>query len=224
MNGYWAGSTVRGSQTAMTRLQRSNVHLYQRPDAEHVEVDLNANSLNGHAGAVNFSKISGERTRFNFTTAYKTPGFDVNDLGFLQRADVVSAIAWLQMRWEKPGRFVRTKNVNFNQWYSRNFDGDRTSLGWNVNSHWSFVNNWNAGGGVNANPRSFDDRRTRGGPGGYGNNSYSAWQDMNTDGRKPVQFGFEWSYGSDGHGPGFSLSPSVTLKPTAALSPSSAFR
>ena len=45
---------------------------------------------------------------------------------------------------------MRTRNVNFNQWYSRNFDGDRLSLGWNVNSHWSFVNNWSTGFGVNA--------------------------------------------------------------------------
>jgi hypothetical protein len=218
LNGYWAGSTVRGNPAAIAGLQRSNVHSFHRPDAEHVEFDPAANELNGHAGAVNFSKISGERTRFNFTALYKSPGFDVNDLGFLQRADVISSGAWFQMRWEKPGRFVRTRNVNFNQWTSHNFDGDRLSLGWNVNSHWSFVNNWNTGFGVNANPRSFDDRRTRGGPGGYGNNGYSAWQYLNSDGRKPASFGFEWNYGSDGHGESWGAGPSVTVKPTAALS------
>ena len=218
LNGYWAGSTVHGTPEAIDRLQRSSVHSFQRPDAGHVELDLNADSLNGHAGAINFSKISGERTRFNFTATYKTPGFDVNDLGFLQRADVVATYAWLQMRWEKPGRFVRTRNVNFNQWHSRNFDGDRLSLGWNVNSHWSFTNNWNTGFGVNVNPRSFDDRRTRGGPGGYGNNHYSAWQYLNTDERRPLSYGFEWNYGTDGHGESWNLNPSISLRPTAALS------
>jgi hypothetical protein len=218
LNGYWAGSTVRGSQTSMTRLQQSNVHSYHRPDAEHVEFDPNAEALNGHAGAVSFSKISGERTRFNFSANYKTPGFDVNDLGFLQRADLVSTYAWLQMRWEKPGRVVRTKSINFNQWYSRNFDGDRLSLGWNINSHWSFVNNWNTGGGVNINPRSFDDRRTRGGPGGYSNNGAGYWHYMNTDGRKRVQLGFDDNFYTDGHGYSWGLGPNVTLKPTAALS------
>ncbi len=218
LNGYWAGSSIQGAPEAIERLQLSTVHSFQRPDAEHVDFDPNADSLNGHAGAVNFSKISGERTRFNFTAAYKSPGFDVNDVGFLQRADVISSVAWVQMRWEKPGRFVRTRNVNFNQWMSHNFDGDRISLGWNVNSHWSFQNNWNTGFGFNANPRNFDDRRTRGGPGAYNNNGYSAWHYMNTDGRKPAQFGFEWSYGTDGHGENWGLYPSITLKPSAALS------
>ncbi len=218
LNGYWAGSTVRGAPEAIARLQRSNVHSFHRPDADHVEFDPAADVMNGNAGAVNFSKISGERTRFNFSTMYKSPGFDVNDLGFMPRADVIGNSAWLQMRWEKPGRFVRTKNVNFNQWMSHNFDGDLISLGWNINSHWSFQNNWNTGFGVNANPRTFDDRRTRGGPGGYGNNGYSAWQYFNSDGRKPAQLGFEWSYGSDGHGESWGLYPSVTLKPTASLS------
>ena len=218
LNGYWAGSTVRGTPEAIARLQRSNVHSFHRPDAGHVEFDPNADAMNGNAGAVNFSKIGGERTRFNFTTTYKSPGFDVNDLGFMPRADVIGSSAWVQMRWEKPGRFVRTKNVNFNQWMSHNFDGDLINLGWNINSHWSFQNNWNTGFGVNANPRTFDDRRTRGGPGGYGNNGYSAWQYFNSDGRKPAQLGFEWSFGSDGHGESWGLSPSVTLKPTASLS------
>jgi hypothetical protein len=218
VNGYWAGSTVRGNAAAIARLQRSTVHSFHRPDAEHVEFDPDAEELNGHAGAVNFSKIGGERTRFNFTALYKSPGFDVNDLGFLQRADIVSSFAWLQMRWEKPGRFVRTRNVNFNQWFSRNFDGDRLGLGGNINSHWSFVNNWSTGFGVNVNPRSFDDRRTRGGPGGYGNNGYSAWQYLNTDGRKTVRFGFDWNYGTDGHGESWAVGPSITVKPTAALS------
>ena len=218
LNGYWAGSTVRGDESAISRLQLSNVHSYQRPDAEHVEFDPAATSLNGHAGAVNFSKISGERTRFNFTGVYKTPGFDVNDLGFLQRADVLSAFAWLQMRWEKPGRFVRTKNINFNHWQSHNFDGDRISFGGNINSHWSFQNNWNTGFGVNVNARNIDDRFTRGGPSAYTNNGGGYWHYLSTDGRKRVRFGLDDNFYSDGHGHSWGLGPSVTVKPTAALS------
>jgi hypothetical protein len=218
LNGYWAGSNVRGSQTAIAGLQRSNVHSFQRPDADHVEFDPAAEAMTGNAGAVNFSKISGERTRFNFTTTYKSPGFDVNDLGFMQRADIFSAFAWLQMRWEKPGRFVRTKNINFNHWESRNFDGDRISFGGNINSHWSFQNNWNTGFGLNVNARNIDDRLTRGGPAGYSNNGGGYWHYFNTDGRKRVSFGLDDNFYSDGHGHSWGLGPRVTIKPTAALS------
>jgi hypothetical protein len=167
---------------------------------------------------VNFSKISGERTRFNFTSIYKTPGFDVNDLGFMQRADLISNFAWLQMRWEKPGRFVRTKNINFNHWQSYNFDGDRISFGANINSHWSFKNNWNTGFGLNVNARNIDDRRTRGGPAGYSNNGAGYWHYVGTDQRKRVHFGLDDNFYSDGHGHSWGLGPTITLKPTAALS------
>jgi hypothetical protein len=218
LNGYWAGSVVRGSEEAIGRLQRSNVHSFQRPDAEHVEFDPLAETMRGHAGALGFNKISGERTRLNVQMFYKSPGFEVNDLGFLQRADTISQNAWLQMRWEKPGKYVRSRNINFNQWSGGNFDGDRGSLGGNINSHWSFVNNWNVGGGVTTNARAFDDRKTRGGPGANYNSAVSAWNYLNTDGRKPVQFNWNWSYGSDGHGENWDLSPGVTFKPTAALS------
>ena len=218
LNGYWAGSTVRGNPTAIGRLQRSNVHSFQRPDADHVDFDPNADELNGHAGAISFGKIGGERTRFNVTATYKSPGFDVNDLGFVQRADVISQFAWLQMRWEKPGKRVRDYRINFNFWSSQNFDGDRVGLGGNFNAHWSFVNNWDTGFGINVNARNFDDRHTRGGPGGYSNNGAGYWHYLGTDGRKRVRFGLDTNYYSDGHGHSWGVGPSVTVKPTAALS------
>ena len=217
VNGFLAGSTVRGNQDAIARLQRSTVHSFQRPDAEHVEFNPLADALNGHAGQISFGKISGERTRFNFTTSYKSPGFDVNDIGFLQRADVISQNGWLQMRWEKPGKRVRDYRINFNYWSSQNFDGDRLGLGGNFNAHWAFTNNWNTGFGVNVNARNLDDRRTRGGPAGYSNNGAGYWHYIGTDQRKPVHVGFDSNYYSDGHGYSWGLGPNLTLKPTAAL-------
>ena len=163
---YWIGSHVSGSQEAITDLQENNVHSYQRPDADHVELDPLADTLHGHAGAASFSKIAGERTRMAVNLAYKSPGFEVNDVGFLRRADEIPQNSWLQIRWDKPGKYVRTTRINFNQWSSHNFDGDRLSLGFNFNGHWTFQNYWSTGFGVNANTSGFDDRLTRGGPGG----------------------------------------------------------
>jgi hypothetical protein len=49
----WAGTTtVHGSTEAMTALQLSSLHYYQRPDADWVEVDPNAKSLSGWAGRI----------------------------------------------------------------------------------------------------------------------------------------------------------------------------
>ena len=219
LNGYWAGSSVRGSTDAIALLQQSNVHSFQRPDAGHVEFDPTAEALNGHSGQINFGKISGERTRFNATFSYRSPGFDVNDVGFMQRADGISQNAWFQVRRPTPGRFVRDLNVNFNQWSHRNFDGDLISLAGNVNAHWTFTNQWSAGGGIQAASRVVDDRLTRGGPSGYAEGWANSWQYLNTDGRKAVSFHWNSSFSRNRDGSrGLDLSPQVQLRPGSAVS------
>jgi hypothetical protein len=219
VNGYWAGSTVRGNANAIAQLQRSNVHSFQRPDAGHVEFDPEATSLNGHSGVVNFGKISGERTRFNFTLGYRSPGFDVNDLGFLQRADAISQNAWVQIRRPRPGRILRDLNVNFNQWSHRNFDGDLINYGGNVNAHGTFTNQWSTGGGVNVYGQALDDRLTRGGPAGYVEGGVNAWQYFNTNDRLPVSF--HWNLGMNRNADGsraLDVGPAVQLRPGSAVS------
>ena len=125
LQGHWAGSSVRGSAEAITDLQENNVHSFQRPDADHVDLDPTATLLNGHAGQLQFSKIAGERIRLSASIAYRSPGFEINDLGFLRRADEIPQFSWLQWRFDTPGRYVRTFRINFNQYSIRNFDGDR---------------------------------------------------------------------------------------------------
>ena len=219
MNGYWAGSTVRGSAEAIGALQRSNVHSFQRPDADHVEFDPLAESLNGHSGQINFGKISGESTRFNVSLSYRSPGFDLNDIGFLQRADAISQDAWFQIRRPTPGRILRDLNVNFNQWSHRNFSGELINYGGNVNANASFTNLWSAGGGLNVSGRALDDRLTRGGPAGFIEGNLNSWQWFNTDDRKPVSFHWNSGFNRNADGSrGLDLNPAVQLRPGSAIS------
>lgn len=219
VSGYWAGSSVRGSPEAIERLQRTNVHLYQRPDAGHIDLDATRTALNGHAGFVSLNKVGGERVRFSFSSGYKSPGFDINDLGFLSRADQKNLSGWVQLRYDKPGKHVRTVRVNFNTWRGWNFDGDLLYGGGNINAHWVFQNNWNTGFGVNVNQGGFSDRATRGGPGANGNGEWSFWQYMNTDDRRLVSAGYGTFYLNDRHGRWlWDAGPGVTIRPTTALS------
>ena len=89
-------------------------------------VDADATSLSGHAGSFAFGKIAGEKTRFSGNYGYKSPGFDINDLGFQRRADERNVSHWFQMRDNVPGRFTRSFIWNLNQWAGWNFGGDRT--------------------------------------------------------------------------------------------------
>lgn len=219
VSGFWAASTVRGDGSAISRIQRSTVHSFQRPDAGHVEFDPARTSIEGHAGALNFNKIAGQRYRFSSNIGFKSPGFEINDLGFQSRADEVMLSNWHQLTWDKPGRYVRRKNINFNQWMGWNFDGDRRFSGGNINSHWTFTSNWTIGSGFNVSARGFNDRLTRGGPGGYVNPSISQWGYVETDNRRRVMSNFSGSWSNDLHGSwSWSTSLGSTYRPSSNLS------
>jgi hypothetical protein len=225
VTGYWAGSTLHGDPEAISDIQESTVHSFQRPDAGHVEFDPGRTSLGGHAGQLVFSKISGERVRFSTVAGYKSPGFDANDLGFMRRADQIAHSNWIQVRDERPGKYVRSFRWNLNEWGALNFDGDLLYVGGNINAHWVLTNNWAFGGGFNVEPRGFDDRLTRGGPGGYFEGGWSVWSYVDTDSRKPVMVswflgGVKYKYGRTQ----FDFEPSVTIRPSSALNVTAGLR
>ena len=223
--GSWAGSRVEGSTDAISRLQSNTVHAFQRPDADHVEFDPSRTVLTGHAGSVAFGKIGGEKTRFSANYGFKTPGFDINDLGFQRRADERNASHWFQIRDNVPGRFTRSFFVNFNQYAAWNFAGDRLFSGGNVNMHWTWKNYYSTSFGFNVNGAPFRDRITRGGPGVLGNSSLFSWQSFGTDGRRAVSAYWNSSLESDRQGTTrANIGPSVTWRPTTASSVSTGFR
>jgi hypothetical protein len=219
VTGYWAGSTLRGEPDAIAAIQESTVHSFQRPDAGHVEFDPTRTSLSGDAGFVSFNKISGERVRFSSNVGYKSPGFDVNDVGFLRRADRIGQSNWIQFRYDRPGSHVRTFRYNLNQWSGANFDGDLLNFGGNVNAHWVLQSNWSFGAGLNGESRAFDDRLTRGGPGGYYDGGWSLWSYVDSDSRKPLMVSWFLGGGRYRHGPVFfDFNPSLTFRPASFLS------
>jgi hypothetical protein len=220
VQGYWAGSSVHGSTQAIQELQESTVHGFQRPDATHLSEDLARTSLNGNAASIGLAKIGGSRVRFMSSASYKSPGFDINDVGFLRRADMRSMSNWIQFRDEKPSRYLRSFRFNLNQWGSWNFGGDRLDLGGNVNAHWVFANNWGTGTGVTRLARTFDDRATRaGGPGAFANPILFYWQYVSSDERKPIIFQNFVNVGGDGKGMKMrGVSPSLTFRPASFLS------
>jgi Domain of unknown function (DUF5916)/Carbohydrate family 9 binding domain-like len=217
--GNVVGSSVRGDAEAIDIVQESSRHYFQRPDADSFSLDPTRTSLTGTAARIAISKIGGQRVRFNSNFTTKSPGLDVNELGFFRRADITSTGNWLQIRSDVPNRVFRNRNINFNYFSSWNYDGDRLELGWNVNANGTFVNNWEMGGGYGGNEAGWDDRLTRGGPIGRTNRGQVGWFWLNTDSRRRVVLNMFTGAGGDGLGSSFrDFDPDVTLRPTTALS------
>jgi hypothetical protein len=226
ISGYLAGTHLKGGTDAIVRLQENNVHSFQRTDADYLEVDPNATTLSGHSGSVSFGKIAGESTRFSTYVGYKTPGFDTNDLGFMRRADEKNQSNWFQWRNFKPGKYVRTRNFNINQYSGWNFGGDRLYSGGNINSHWTFTNYYSIGGGYNLDAAPFRDRVTRGGPGVLGNpTKYNVWYYANTDNRKPLSFYYNGGHWADTElSVRHDINPGFNWRATSSISLNMGFR
>jgi hypothetical protein len=219
ISGYWATTHVTGTAAAIQRLQENNVHSFQRTDADYLGVDPDATSLNGHAGSVSVGKIAGESIRFSSFVGYKSPGFDTNDLGFMRRADEMNQSNWIQWRNFKPGKYVRTRNFNINQYQGWNFGGDRTYSGGNINSHWTFTNYYSIGGGFNVDAAPFRDRVTRGGPGVLGNPGKNLWYNASTDSRKALSFHYFGGHWADTKNSSrHDINPGVNWRATSSMS------
>ncbi len=217
--GYWVGSLVRGDAIAIDRIQQNSRHYFQRPDASVIALDPDATSLAGSAARIAFKKIGGERIRFESSAGFKSPGFDISDLGFFRRADDKTMNNWLQIRSEKPSRWFRARYLNFNQYAHWNYDGDLLGSGGNVNAHANFTNNWATGGGFNFNQSYFDDRLSRGGAGGLYEDFNGVWFYLGSDDRRAVSFRYDGSFFDDGHGSFVrEYTPAVTVRPVPAVS------
>jgi hypothetical protein len=163
LSGYAAGSAVTGTAARIENIQRSSRHYYQRPDAEYTTLDPSRTSLSGGAARMWLNKEKGNVVS-NSAIGFLSPGFEINDLGFLSRADVINAHSAVGYRWTEPTKHVRKHDAYAAVFGSTNFDGDLTGAGIWGRGFWWYTNNWTANVSSAYNPEVVDPRRSRGGP------------------------------------------------------------
>ena len=211
-----AGSRVTGSQAAIARTQRSNVHLYQRSDADHLTFDSTRTSLTGTLAQVSVDKQGGGITRFSTSAWYVAPGFEINDVGFRTRADEAGASAWLGIRPTKPFGIMRRGGLNFNAYSTFNTSGLTIGNGGNINANGQFKNFWFGymGTGINNAVTSYSDRDARGGPALFLPRRMQMWMGVEGDSRKAVAPSFNAQGGRrlDGLGSSWNLSTGAQFR------------
>ncbi len=211
-------SNVTGTEAAIAETQQSSTHYFQRPDASHVEFNPNRTSLSGHGGNVQINKIGG---RFNLmlATMWKSPGLELNDLGFLRSADEIFQVFWCGYRFTKPQGIMRNANVNFNQWYVMDFSGAKLVAGGNVNGHTQFTNQWSAHAGGNLEGQALSNTQLRGGPSMKMPGSKNFWYFVTTDERKKLSFEYSGQHSWDSNNAANSnyFSPEINYRPLNTL-------
>ena len=158
-----AFSQVNGSKEALQLTQRSSARYFQRPDNDHTEYDPERTSLAGSGGRMQIMKLNGHLFLLG-SVLWRTPGFEINDLGYIQEADeILSVIAAGYKEWEPKGIY-RRYNINADVWTVYNFGGQRTGTGFEWNSSMGFRNYWNAWTGGNLSSAQLSAGTLRGGP------------------------------------------------------------
>ena len=139
-----AFSRITGDAAAITELQRNPVHYYQRPDADHLGLDGAATSLSGHAGTFRFARYGNSKWRWANATRWVSPGFDLNDIGFLRQADFVVNRASGGYVQTDPTGPLRTWGVTVERQDAFDYSGARTDAVTGVQASGTFDNKWTA--------------------------------------------------------------------------------
>ncbi len=217
ITGWFAGSRIEGTPERMIARQRSSLRYYQRPDQNYVRLDSNATSLSGYATRWALNTQKGN-FRINAAFGMISPGFDVNDVGFQFRGDIINSHIVAGYQWFEPDGFFRSKGFNAATFKSFDFGGRRTGDGYFLFSNGQFMNYWGMNVQLFFNPAYIDTRNTRGGPAMRTTNAYSAFFNTYTDQRQDISFDLGVGGGrSESGGYRIDLSPGIELKPSSGV-------
>jgi hypothetical protein len=186
LTGQLAGSRIAGDPEVITAAQETSARYFQRPDADHIELDPSATTLTGYTGSVEIRRQAGLHWRGNAEISVTSPGFEVNDLGYQRNADRRQADLQIEYQENRPGDVFRRWEMTFHPRTSWNFDGDRLDTNVSFQANLTFLNYWSSRFSYERTFESLDDRLTRGGPLAKKPSAHQVSLNQTTDFSKPV--------------------------------------
>jgi len=181
------GSWVHGSKDAIALTQQDNVHLYQRPDARDVAFDPMRTSLSGFGATWLVGRL-GETKHWRFGSGgdLRTPGLELNDVGFQTSSDRIIPYVWGQYREDAPGDTLLNWQVNSDVFTVSNFEPRLLAYGLEYNASAQFTNYWQTSIGGNVNMNQWDPVALRGGPALRQDPGVQVYANITSDNRKPL--------------------------------------
>jgi hypothetical protein len=182
------GSTVLGSPEALARTQTSSARHFQRPDAAHVEFDPARESLSGASAFAHLLKEGGQDPMRGGVGAHlRTPGFEVNDLGFQPLADTFEPWVWLQYRDDQAPGPLLSYRFNVSSFAYSDLEPRLLRVFYGSNVHALLRNRW--GGHLNlfGYDGRWDTRALRGGPAMRQEDTLQFYSNAYSDDRRAVR-------------------------------------
>jgi Domain of unknown function (DUF5916)/Carbohydrate family 9 binding domain-like len=214
--GALSRSLIEGSTAVIQSAQRSSARYYQRPDADYLSLDPAATSLSGYSTKLGLVK-SGTWS-FSATAKDISPGFEVNDLGFMGRVDYRNIGSGASYNNYQPGKLLRSYSLFAGTNHAWNHGGDKIWTSFFNQVTFNFTNLWSLYAGGEYDPSRIDDRLTRGGPLGRQPTQWGGWAQITTDQRRSVSYNVNADYyGDEAHGYAKDVMFGVDIRPSSSV-------
>jgi len=163
LDAKFISSIITGSPYAIQQLQINSAHYYQRPDAKGIIFDPRREILGGGGAHVKIGKGSKGLLRYSSEFNWKSPGLDLNDMGFMQMADIAEQETEVSYFVNKPVSIFRTYTLALHQ--SNEFDSRMNYHHSNfyLTGSMDFMNRWQVAADGSYRTESLDTRLMRGG-------------------------------------------------------------
>ena len=182
---HGVGSYVHGSAEAIAATQTSNVHLFQRPDATDVHFDPMLRSLAGTDLTMKLGRLGDTRhVRYGVGAQLRTPGLELNDVGFQTSADRDLAYLYGEYRDDDPSDHVLNWQVNGDVFGLSTLEPRLEAYGFECNGRMQLLSYWQVAAGCNIAENPWDAQAMRGGPALRGNVGLNGYFEIDSDTRK----------------------------------------
>jgi len=155
-------SQLQGSQNSILQKQLAHTHRYQRLDADYLQVDSLREQLGGHGGLIQLGKKGG-KFRFNLLGQYRSPGLNLNDMGYIRQADFIGQGTEVTYHMNEPGKWIRNYTVTLFQEARWTFGGENTLNEMGVSFSLMNNNNWSGNLSYSYDFAHLNTRELRGG-------------------------------------------------------------
>lgn len=219
ISGYFIGSQVSGTKESIALLQQAPSRYMHRPDADHVTYDPTRTSLEGATASLTFGKVAGAPWQYGAVIRSRTPGFEVNDMGFARRSDLLMTSTWLEYRQYVPTRYFRRWSLSLYNYLIQTHGYERTRLTTDLFASLQFLNYWSLRGGVYYDDDALSTDMLRGGPAFKTDDQFNAWARIGTDARKVMQLNVSTQFSKQWESDTWSyrVSPSIDWRPSGRI-------
>jgi hypothetical protein len=192
---HGVGSWVHGSAAAIQATQTSNVHLFQRPDDTDVTYDPMRRSLAGTDISMKLGRLGDTKhVRYGIGAQLRTPGLELNDVGFQVQADRDLGYIYGEYRDDDPSDHILNWQINGDVFALATNEPRLEVWGLECNGRMQLLNYWQVAAGCNLAKNDWDPQALRGGDALRQDPSFNGYFEVDSDTRK------RWWFTVNAHG------------------------